>query len=149
MIRRAATLALLLLPTAVAAGWAVGLGLGRAEEPAMRVAIRGYDPRDLLRGNYLEFRLDLEGDAECGCLVAGGADPLRPRVEPARCEAPPPACPHFVRGARRAYRYYAPEGRALAIQSALAARPGAASVVVHFGADGRLGFSGIQAGEAP
>jgi GDYXXLXY protein len=47
---------------------------------SFRVAIEGYDPRDLLRGHYLQyrFRFDWQGESSCGRLSAGlpeGIDP--------------------------------------------------------------------------
>ncbi len=47
---------------------------------SFRVAIRGYDPRDLLRGHYLQYSFDFDWDGEstCGRLVGevpAGLDP--------------------------------------------------------------------------
>lgn len=147
MTRHLRILALLILPTVMVAGWAMYLAAERASQPAMRIAITGYDPRDLLRGHYLQFRLDLpaaEG-AACACLHPDPGDALRPSVVPVQCTAPPPRdCGHFIGDPGRAYRYYAPEERALALQGELMANPGSASVLVHFHGDGAVSFSDIS-----
>jgi hypothetical protein len=143
---RLATLALLILPTLAVAAWAAWLTAERAEQPALRVAITGYDPRDLLRGHYLEFRLDLP-DADglaCACLHPHPGAPHHPAAVPAQCGAPPPDCPHYIAEPRQAYRYYADEERALALQDELIASPGGASVTVHFHGDGTVSFSGVE-----
>ena len=43
---------------------------------SFRVAIEGYDPRDLLHGHYLEyrFRFDWEGESTCGRLAGAFPD---------------------------------------------------------------------------
>ena len=147
MTRHLRILALLILPTAIIAGWAIHLAAERGSQPTMRIAITGYDPRDLLRGHYLRFQLDLpaaNGEA-CACLRPDPDDALRPKVEPARCTVPPPRdCRHFIGDPWRAYRYYAPEERALALQGELMANPGGASVLVHFHGDGTVSFSDIS-----
>lgn len=40
---------------------------------SFRIAIRGYDPRDLLRGHYLDYTFDFDwhGESTCGRLVEG------------------------------------------------------------------------------
>lgn len=146
---RLTTLALLLLPTLVVAAWAAWLAAERTAQPALRIAITGYDPRDLLRGHYLEFRLDLP-DADglaCACLHPNPDAPHHPAVAPAICEAPPPRdCRHFIAEPWQVYRYYAAEERALALQEELVAEPGGIAVTVHFHGDGTVSFSNVSAG---
>lgn len=149
MTRRLVTLALLVVPTLAVAAWAAWLAAERAAQPSMHIAITGYDPRDLLRGHYLQFRLDLP-DAEglaCACLHPDPGAPLRPAVTPARCEPPPDGCRHFIARPRQSFRYYAAEDRALALQEELAANPGRISVTVHFHGDGTVSFGGISTGD--
>ncbi|HEV7368822.1 hypothetical protein [Arenibaculum sp.] len=142
-------LALLILPTLAVTAWAAWLAAERTAQPALRVAITGYDPRDLLRGHYLEFRLDL-ADADglaCACLHPDPATPRHPAAVPASCGAPPPRdCRHFIAEPRQVYRYYAAEERALALQEELAATPGGIAVTVHFHGDGTVSFSNVSAG---
>lgn len=143
-------LALLLLPTIALAGWALSIAVKRAELPEMRVAIVGYDPRDLLRGHYLQFRLDLAaGEATpCACLDPNPADALRPLARPVPCPAPsaPPPCPYYVDTPRQTFRYYLPQEKALDYEKLLRESPGAASTLVHFHSGGRLSFSDLVAG---
>ncbi len=144
-MRRLLVLAPLLLPTLLVAGWAAQLTLARASQPALRVAITGYDPRDLLRGHYLQFRLDLPAtEAACACLRPNPADALRPVVEAAACTLPPAGdCRHRIDAPGQPFRYYTSEERALALEAELAGGAGAASVLVHFHGDGAVSFSDV------
>jgi hypothetical protein len=79
---------------------AIVLGIVRAELTFARTRdftfeITGYDPRDLLRGHYLQFRLQLDPAAEreycspasnscCLCLTQLDGSPM-PRIERATC----------------------------------------------------------------
>ncbi len=65
-MRRSFLIAALLLPLIV-----IGLGIVRSEIHLARGTlwtfdVDGYDPRDLLRGHYIQFRLDLHEDSEAG-----------------------------------------------------------------------------------
>lgn len=157
MMLRFARLALLLLPTVLLAGWIAQLWIGRVNMPVMRVAIQGYDPRDLLRGHYLQFRLTIpgptaaapDGKAVCVCLSDNPRDARRPTLTPAAC-APVPdraACPHFLRNPWRSFRYYTTEKRALELEKQLRATPDAASIAMHFHGDGAVSFSDIAVEE--
>lgn len=90
-------IAALLLPLVV-----IGIGIGRAEHhlahsTAWVFEIDGYDPRDLLRGRYIQFRVDLHEDTPlevcddnqsdrcCLCLTRND-DKALPRVQRATCE---------------------------------------------------------------
>ena len=147
-MRRPLALLLLILPVLVLGGWIGWLTLERAGSPSLRVAIRGFDPRDLLRGHYLEFQLDLrgeEGQSRAACLVQDPADPLRPLAGAAR-----PDCRHPLSDRGATYRYYLPEETALRLERLLIPAAGErredVSVIVHFAPNGRLSFSGIQIG---
>jgi uncharacterized membrane-anchored protein len=69
----------LLLPIVAFAGLVVRAELLRASGPVFHVAIAGYDPRDLLQGHYLRYRLQWPADGACGgapcclCLQTSGA----------------------------------------------------------------------------
>lgn len=85
--------------------------VGRAEwqlahSKTWNFAIRGYDPRDLLRGHYMRFQLDVSPSATldacargapdcCYCLEPG--EGLEAHVTLARCETAADACEDFVR----------------------------------------------------
>lgn len=150
MTRNLSRLALLLLPTLLLAGWAASIAVQRAAQPTLRIAIVGYDPRDLLRGHYLQFRLDLApGEAApCACLEPNPADALRPIARPVSCPAAaePPPCPQYVDMPRQTFRYYLPQEKALEYEKLLRESPGAASTLVHFHSGGRLSFSDLVAG---
>ncbi len=68
----------LLLPIVAFAGLVVRAELLRAAGPVFHVAIAGYDPRDLLQGHYLRYRLLWPTDGKCDgvtcclCLQASG-----------------------------------------------------------------------------
>jgi hypothetical protein len=150
MTRRPVTLALLVAPTLAVAAWAAWLAAECAAQPSMRIAITGYDPRDLLRGHYLQFRLDLPGaeGLACACLHPDPGEPLRPAAAPAHCEAPPPDdCRHFIARPGQPFRYYAAEDRALALQEEIAASPGRVAVTVHFRGDGTVSFGDMSVGD--
>ncbi|MBP2314405.1 GDYXXLXY domain-containing protein [Azospirillum soli] len=145
MTRRILTLALLILPTLLVAGWALRLAAERDSQPVLRVAIAGYDPRDLLRGHYLQFRLDLPvgDDMACACLHPNAADTLRPTAVAVQCTPPTTNCRHPITNPRQVYRYYAAQERALALQGELLGTPGGASVLVHFHGNGTVSFSDV------
>jgi uncharacterized membrane-anchored protein len=69
----------LLLPIVAFAGLVVHAELLRASGPVFHVAIAGYDPRDLLQGHYLRYRLQWPADGACDgttcclCLQTSGA----------------------------------------------------------------------------
>ena len=68
----------LLLPIVAFVGLVGRAELLRASGPVFHVAIAGYDPRDLLQGHYLRYRLQWPADGECGgapcclCLQTSG-----------------------------------------------------------------------------
>src|SRR5205085_5779175 len=68
----------LLLPIMAFAGLVLRAELLRASGPVFRVAIAGYDPRDLLQGHYLRYRLQWPADGTCDgatcclCLQTSG-----------------------------------------------------------------------------
>jgi uncharacterized membrane-anchored protein len=82
----------LLLPIVAFVGLVVRAELLRASGPVFHVAIAGYDPRDLLQGHYLRYRLQwpadgvCEGATCCLCLRTSGG---HTRVE---CEVADKTC---------------------------------------------------------
>lgn len=125
--------------------------VGRAEYaarhgPTWTIPIEGYDPRDLLRGRYLQYRFafDWQGENTCGpdsesglgrdpepgcclCLTRSTADGVDPPVRQTWCGEAEDLCD----GALRAedvvppLRYYVPEERALELERALRDRDAA------------------------
>jgi hypothetical protein len=118
-----------------------------------RLAIRGYDPRDLIAGHYLryQFELDWHGPSSCG---GGNAQPEQPTaqryLDPSCClcltrSADPTASPAvrqlscsearscdgwlYTEQLQPPQRYYVPEDRALDLERALAERKAAVDVV--------------------
>lgn len=111
----------LILPIAVLAAL-----IGRAEMVVQTgtewaVRIRGYDPRDLLRGQYLQYNIDwkMEGnsckDSAC-CYCLWNSDPSQPvppepSVSIVDCADRAPCTSYFpVARAESLRRYFIPEG---------------------------------------
>lgn len=155
MNKRTIALGVLLAPTAVLSIWALDVARRQEVDPSLRIAVSGYDPRDLLRGHYINFTLRLTGTqgADCVCLTPDpdaattGAAPV-PRAVPASCEPPPSRaeCPYYLHQPQRAFRYYASQERALELERELARNPGGASATAHFDGKGDVYFSGVQTG---
>jgi uncharacterized membrane-anchored protein len=117
---------------------AVGLGIVRAELFRGRARdfvfeIAGYDPRDLLRGHYLQFRLRIEPlpvrepcddrAADC-CLCLTRSDPdAVPYAERATCTTARSSCDGalHIRYLNEPQRYYVPEQSAAALERRLLA----------------------------
>lgn len=59
------TVTLLVLPLIVLAVWVGVLAYGRMSGQMVALSITGYDPRDLLAGQYLSIRIDYGRDIEC------------------------------------------------------------------------------------
>jgi hypothetical protein len=134
---------------------AVGLGIVRAElfHRSARdyvFEIAGYDPRDLLRGHYLQFRLRVEPLPErepcdasvadcCLCLTRSSADAV-PYAERASCVTALASCDGALhtRYLDEPQRYYVPEHEARALEKRLlqAMEHRRAHVVLAIGAHG-------------
>lgn len=115
---------------------AVGLGIVRAELFRSHARdfvfeIAGFDPRDLLRGRYLQFRLRVEplpvrepcderaADC-CLCLTQSGPDAV-PYAERATCATARASCDGALRMRylNDPQRYYVPEHRARELEQRL------------------------------
>jgi hypothetical protein len=115
--------------------------------PSFRIAITGYDPRDLLSGHYLQYRFafDWQGESTCGRLVGGAPAELdtsccvcltsdldggdRTPARQVRCEEVA-GCDGWLAGAAVAppLRYFVPERHSAAIEDELRGRPAALGV---------------------
>ena len=107
------------------------------------VPITGYDPRDLLHGQYIRFRFEFRQDdsvASCEgpdcCLCLQGAEMTSPRVTRVGCQDTSLACDAIVSGTRAhdAQRYLVPEHAGILLEDAL--RDRAASVEMQCSPDG-------------
>lgn len=84
--------------------------------------VRGYDPRDLLRGHYLLFTLQYDwekGSNQCEnvndcCLCLSDIGEIAPKVKKTSCEVAQNQCDGFILGEfeRSLNRYYIPENYA-------------------------------------
>lgn len=121
-----------------------------ASAPTWRIPIEGYDPRDLLAGQYLQyrFRFNWGSEHECGsgdeaspwldhgcCLCLQRADPLGidPEVTRVSCDSPPARCDGVLEAAavRPPLRYFIPEARATDLENALRTRAAALELVIN------------------
>jgi hypothetical protein len=127
--------------------------VGRAEHsqrngPVWTIPIEGYDPRDLLHGQYLQYRYRLrwQGTDTCGVMAHGGhepapgcclcltrdtADGFDPFVRQVSCEAAS-QCEGTLHAEamRPPLRYFVPEERAQDLESALRAHDAAIELSV-------------------
>jgi uncharacterized membrane-anchored protein len=115
---------------------AIVLGIARAELSFARsrdftFEVTGYDPRDLLRGHYLQFRLaldplpandgcELEPEGCCLCVRQAPGEPVA-SVANSRCTAAQSGCEAWLAPsfASQPLRYYVPEARALELERQL------------------------------
>lgn len=133
MNRRLIDALALLLPLAgLGAVW-VQTELQSREGTEWDVPVQGYDPRDILRGHYVQFQYDWPGpDAEQGrawqTLCLEGNPPNLVRAVP-QLDSEPPKCRYYVGGSQRGYgravesfggRLYASQEAALDMQTKLA-----------------------------
>ncbi|WP_420142969.1 GDYXXLXY domain-containing protein [Sphingobium sp.] len=138
--------AALLLPVAIlAASWAT---IHRQSQQGQEwlVPIRGYDPRDLLRGHYVQYRYDwptslaqddrnYRDPAYAAALCVNGTAPHIRAVHPLiqasghSAQATSPGCAIVIRGARGTRRevrglergiFYVPQGQAFTLTKQLA-----------------------------
>ena len=109
-------------------GYAGSIGLAEAQRwgaPTIQVAIEGYDPRDMFRGHYLQYRLSTEGGnaqgtyptRACAGDARGEVSPVylfeKPEDE-SRCRYELPL--EFVQGV---HRFYVQQTRARDLEKAL------------------------------
>jgi uncharacterized membrane-anchored protein len=152
--RDALFLAALVVPIAAIAAWMATLLLNsRGHE--VRLKIVGLDPRDLLAGHYLAYRVDYgktacsagTDDDFCVCLDAASPPKASSALWSGSCDERPQAakdCPVFLKGrcegasfAAGIERYYFDERFAEALRTT----PPDASIAVHITRDGQ-GFVG-------
>lgn len=112
----------------------IGTNMRHLSHQEYRIAIEGYDPRDLLKGHYLVFRYKWPAEVqtktayECACLAG---DPLAPVVTFGACPRTKPVradCRAFIRLAESgdhsqpyesARRFFIPEAHAGRLENML------------------------------
>lgn len=90
-------LAAVLLPLVVLAGWVARLEARARSGKDVWLAVESYDPRDLLAGHYLTYRVDygtdpcsgVPGRAEPACLCLSDEVPARATWSGSCTQAPP------------------------------------------------------------
>jgi uncharacterized membrane-anchored protein len=124
--------------------------------------VEGFDPRDLLRGHFIQFRLRFDEDeplevcedgaerACCLCLISRGVD-APPRVRRASCERAAAECDGRLqtRFLPELSRYYIPEADAAELEQRFgeAARAGTARLRVAIDVDGRPQIESLRIGD--
>lgn len=147
MMPRASRLAVIVLPLA---GLAVLWGMSHRtyhSGTAWDVPVAGYDPRDMLRGHYVEFEYDWPGygRAAWGSIKTLCLEGPAPQITRVREAQPGAACAHPVRanpadvygpdGTARG-RLYVGQERAAMLEQALRARDQLAIVTIRQRDDG-------------
>jgi uncharacterized membrane-anchored protein len=122
----------LLLPIVAFAGLVVRAELLRASGPVFHVAIAGYDPRDLLQGHYLRYRLQWPREGACNdatcclCLRTSGAHTkVECGVADATCDAQ--LSPQMIEQGRE---FFIQENAGPALEQAIRRRQGAIALNV-------------------
>jgi uncharacterized membrane-anchored protein len=148
-------LAALVLPTLVLAGWAGLIATRQAADPSTRMEIQGFDPRDLLRGHYLQAQLKLGLQASdapaCVCVEPENGPPGRPVTRPlASCQPQDVgSCRYPLADPLRVLRIYVPQEKAADLDRRLRKGEENLSVAVHFQGDGDIGISDLQVDGVP
>jgi uncharacterized membrane-anchored protein len=131
--------------------------IGRAEfvhrtRPHWEFRVTGYDPRDILRGHFLNLRYDLDrsGTDTCGsgeatwplderldwgcclCLTQTDGDRRNPEVRQMDCDQAEATCDGWIRSGdmQPPIEYFIPEDRALELEAALRDREASIELVV-------------------
>ena len=100
------TIAAVLVPILALLGWVTTLQLGISNAKIIRIPVEGYDPRDLLSGHYLRYKLKL-GDFEpctesiteaCVCFEVTSDNVNYAPNWKGSCNAKPAACKTFISG---------------------------------------------------
>ena len=128
----------LLLPIVAFAGLVIRAELLRASGPVFHVAIAGYDPRDLLQGHYLRYRLQWPGEGACNdatcclCLRTSGA---HTKVE---CGVADAACDTQLsrQMIEQGREFFIQENAGLALEQAI--RRGGGAIVLNVTPDGQV-----------
>lgn len=161
----------LALPIAVLAALIAEQELRFGSAGQVNVPIRGYDPRDLLRGHYLVGQFDWNWDVVPAKDAAGGlcvpeGDTPRPKVRfveawvagnrvdgcrlviagrvAAGGAAPPTFVPQTLDSGSRGVRFYVSEARALELEELIRTHPGALTADLAVRADGSAAIRALR-----
>lgn len=108
--------------------------------------LQAYDPRDILRGKYLNVRLSHEltnptctTSPCCVCLSQADFSRNPPRLSTAACSSVQPTCPDWMQQSDLAssYRYFIPEARSLELETRIQEASQAGRAQVHFVLDAK------------
>jgi hypothetical protein len=136
-------LVVLALPLGVLLAMVIRSELILARGAEFVVGIDGYDPRDLLRGQFLRYRVRWNWSTDerapwpgsCLCLERD-AGPVDPRVAPRSCDSVQP-CAAFINPAAldRLERYYIPEGMGPPLERAIRERRASLRIAIDHAGD--------------
>lgn len=148
------TLFAVALPLAVLLAWETRLEWLIRSGTEVRLAVNGFDPRDLLAGHYLTYAVDFgpenlcpqsfsgtdEGQETCVCLSENATTGVYQATWSGACDESPAQCGPFVKGtclygmfASDINRFYFPES----FQSSLAIVPEKSTIRVVLTSEGR------------
>lgn len=134
-------LLVLALPLLVLLGMMVRSELILARGREYEVSIDGYDPRDLLRGQYLRYRVrwhwssSYHGDCPSCCIcLEGDSSIVDPRVSERSCTSLG-GCDAFIApaGLENLQQYFIPEGMGPALERAIRDRRASLRIAVRRG----------------
>jgi uncharacterized membrane-anchored protein len=139
--------------------WTLSLEFKQSSGKEYQVSIEGYDPRDLLSGHYLRFRLtfipksecrDNHSEQVCACFASTKENPnILEGIEVKSCVSAATMCPVFIEGTCSAgrflagiERYYIPE----ALAPALSTIPDGATAIVGVSGQGSAVLKDLRVG---
>lgn len=93
------------IPIGIMATWLLSLFVALTQAQEVTLAVTGYDPRDLLSGHYLRYRVDygvgipffLNGDSICVCLPPTSEGVVKASWV-GECKRRDSTCPLFIKG---------------------------------------------------
>lgn len=146
------------LPIAVLGAWLAQLEWRESSGTTVRLAVRGFDPRDILAGHYLTYTVDYgpagdcprQGSTEtpktCLCLTENPATQLHEATWAGPCDVRPLECPLYIEGecnyerfTANIERFYFPE----TFRTALAVVPEKSTISVVVQPDGQALVTGF------
>lgn len=147
-------------PVLLLAFWVLSLEFEKRSGTEYHLKIEGYDPRDLLSGHYLQFRLTFlpgsecsgaDSERTCACFASSADNPkVLEGVEVKNCIQAAEECPVYIEGScsRGRFlagleRYYIPEELA----PALSVIPDKATALVALNGNGKAAIKGLMVGQ--
>ena len=148
------------IPIGIMATWLLSLVVAVTQAQEVTLAVTGYDPRDLLSGHYLRYRVDygvgiplfLNGDSICVCLPQTSEGPVKASWIGECKRRDPATCPLFIKGVALFHgidagieRYFIPEEHS----DVLSRIPQDATIKVRVTKDGTPSVTGMFVGGVP